>query len=293
MNHTRAKRCGDLHRAVLTPVVRHDDLTIHPEGDTVIEENDLVFFVAARRDIRVMMSELLKLEHPVRRVIIAGGGNIGFRLAKRLENTNQVKLIERDRARARFVAERLKRTVVLNGDCVNEDLLREENIENADVFCALTNAEESNAIASFLAKRLGAKKVIALINKPSYAQLVEGQYVDVAVSPQQITLGQLLARVRGMRADVARVHSLRGGNAEALEAVVHGDKETSKVVGRTVEEIPLPPGASIGAIVRGDEINIAHHDTVIEPEDHVILFLTKKDQVNQVIRLFQVDPTFV
>jgi len=267
--------------------------TILPQGDTVIKDNDLVFFLAARKDIRVMMSELLRLEHPVRSIMIAGGGHIGFELAKRLEGTNRVKIIERDPERARHIAERLKSTVVLTGDAVNEGLLEEENIESVDVFCALTSAEEANILSSFLAKRMGASKVIALINRPSYAKLVEDQYVDIAVSPQEITLSALLARVRGMRLDVGQVHALRSGAAEALEAVAHGDEKTSKVVGKAIEDIPLPPGSTIGAIVRGTDVLMAHHDTVVEAEDHVILFLTDRTQIPSVERLFQVSVSYM
>ncbi len=267
--------------------------TILPEGDTVIQDNDLVFFLAARKDIRVMMSELLKLEHPVRSIMIAGGGHIGFELARRLEGTNRVKVIERDPERARYIAERLKKTVVLTGDAVDEAILEEENIESVDVFCALTSAEEANILSSFLAKRMGASKVIALINRPSYAKLVEDQYVDIAVSPQEITLSALLARVRGMRLDVGQVHALRSGAAEAIEAVAHGDDKTSRVVGKTIEDIPLPPGCTIGAIVRGTDVLMAHHDTVIEAEDHVILFLTDRSQIPAVERLFQVSVSYM
>jgi trk system potassium uptake protein TrkA len=266
--------------------------TILPMGDTVIRENDLVFFLAARKDIRVMMSELLKLEHPVRSIFIAGGGNIGFELARRLENTNRVKVIERSPERARHIAERLRHAVVLTGDAVDEDLLQEENIESADVFCALTSAEEANILASFLAKRMGASKVIALINRPSYAKLVENQYVDIAVSPQEITLSALLARVRGMRLDVGQVHSLRSGTAEAIEAVAHGDEKTSRVVGKAIDDIPLPPGAMIGAIVRGPDVQMGHHDTVVQAEDHVILFLTDRSHVPAIEKLFQVSVSY-
>ncbi|MGB5209311.1 MAG: Trk system potassium transporter TrkA [Gammaproteobacteria bacterium] len=260
---------------------------IAPEGDTVIRENDIVFFIAARKDIRVMMSELRKLEHPIRKVIIAGGGNIGFQLAKRLENTNQVKLIERDRDRARFIAERLSKTIVLPADATDEELMAEENIESTDVFCAVTNAEEANILSALLAKRMGAKKVIALVNRPSYTDIVERQNIDIAVSPQQITLGALLTKVR--RGDVVRVHSLRQGTAEALETVAHGSPETSRVVGRAVEDIPLPGGTTIAALVRDGNVIMAHHDQQVEAGDHVILFLTETDEkhIRALEKLFQ------
>ena len=181
--------------------------------------------------------------------------------------------------------------IVLHGDGADEDLLLEESIEDTDVFCAVTNDDEANVLAAMLAKRLGARKVMALINRASYVDLVQSGPIDIAISPQQATIGSLLTYVR--RGDVAAVHSLRRGAAEAMEAVAHGDADSSKVVGRTVEEIRLPAGASIGAIVRGEEVIMAHHDTVIEPEDHVILFLVDKQKIGEVERLFQVGITFL
>ena len=153
------------------------------------------------------------------------------------------KLLERDKDRARFIAERLTKTIVLPGDATNEELLSEESIESTDVFCAVTNAEEANILSSLLAKRMGAKKVIALVNRPSYTDIIERQNIDIAVSPQQITLGALLTKVR--RGDVVRVHSLRQGSAEALETIAHGTPETSQVVGRTVEDISLPQAVAV------------------------------------------------
>ena len=180
---------------------------------------------------------------------------------------------------------------MLTGDAADEELLLEENIDSADVFVALTNAEEANILSAMLARRLGCRKAMALINKPSYAELMEGGPIDVAISPQTITIGALLAYVR--RGDVVKVHSLRRGAAEAIEAVAHGDRRTSKVVGRRIEDITLPPGTTIGAVVRGDTVLMAHHDTEIEADDHVILFLTDRRHVEAVGKLFQVGVSFV
>ncbi len=263
---------------------------ITPEGDTIIEADDEVFFVAAREHIRSVMGELRKLDKPVKRVIIAGGGNIGLRLASAIEHQYQVKLIERNEGRAKLLSETLDKSIVLLGDAADEELLLEENIENTDVFCALTNDEEANILSSMLAKRLGARKVMSLINRASYVNLVQSDVIDVAISPQQATIGSLLTHVR--RGDVVMVHSLRRGAAEAIEAVAHGDRSSSRVVGRAIDEIKLPTGATIGSIVRGEEVIIAHHDTVIETDDHVILFLSDKKCINDVERLFQVGVTF-
>ena len=274
----------------IAAIYRQGDAML-PHGDTVIQENDEVFFIADRKDIRVFMSEMRRLEDPVRRVVIAGGGNIGLRLALALEQTNQVKLIERDPQRARYISEQLNKTIVLVGDAADEELLLEENIDNADVFCALTDSEEANILSSMLAKRLGAHKVMALINRASYVDLVESGSIDIAISPQQVTIGSLLAHVR--RGDVVKVHSLRRGAAEAIEAIAHGEPGESKVVGRTIEDIELPKGAAILALVRGGQVIIAHHDTVIESDDHVILFLTDRRKIESIEKLFQVGVSFV
>ena len=263
---------------------------ILPQGDTIIEADDEVFFLAARKHIRAVTSELRNLEKPVKRVIIAGGGNIGLRLAESIEGRYQVKLIDCDSETTRKLSESLDKTIVLLGDAADEELLLEENIENTDVFCALTNDEEANILSAMLAKRLGARKVMSLINRPAYVDLVQSDVIDIAVSPQQATIGSLLTHIR--RGDVAAVHSLRRGAAEAIEAVAHGDRKTSKVVGRFVDEVKLPPGTTIGAIVRGEKVIIAHHDTVIETEDHVILFLVDKRHIPDVEQLFQVGVTF-
>lgn len=262
-----------------------------PDGDTVIAEGDEVFFIADRKDIRVFISEMRKLEDPVRRVVIAGGGNIGIRLALALEQTNQVKIIERDPERARHISEQVSKAIVLVGDAADEELLLEENVDNVDVFCGLTNSEEANILSSMLAKRLGAHKVMALINRASYVDLVEAGSIDIAISPQQVTIGSLLAHVR--RGDVVKVHSLRRGAAEAIEAIAHGSEEDSQVVGRRIEDIELPSGSAIVALVRDDKVVIAHHDTVIETDDHVILFMTDRRKIERIEQLFQVGVSFV
>ena len=264
--------------------------SIQPSADCVIEAGDEVFFLAAREHIPTVISEMRKLEKPNKRIMLAGGGNIGGQLAALMENDYQVKVIEAFPARARQLSATLDKAIVLLGDAANPDLLLEENIEAMDVFCALTNDDEANILSSMLAKRMGAKKVMSLINRAAYVDLVESGLVDIAISPHQVTIGALLAHIR--RGDVVAVHALRRGSAEAIEAIAHGDKTSSKVVGRQIDEIVLPEGARISAIVRGSDVLIAHHDTVIESEDHVILFLTDKKRIGEVEKLFQVGITY-
>jgi len=264
---------------------------IIPKGETIVEVDDEVFFITARKHTRAVMSELRRIDKPVKRVIIAGGGNIGKRLAKALENQYQVKLIDHNSRNSNELSAELEKTIVLKGDVADSNLLLEENIEGTDIFCAMTNDDEANILSSMLAKRLGAKKVMAIINRPEYVDLVQSDLIDIAISPQQVTIGSLLTHVR--RGDVAVVHSLRRGAAEAIEAVAHGDSKSSKVIGNTVEDIKLPPGTTIGAVVRGVEVIIASSRLVIEAEDHVILFVVDKKRIKDVERLFQVGVTFL
>jgi len=265
---------------------------IVPDGHKVIEADDEVFFIAARKDIRAVMSELRKLDKPIRRIMLAGGGNIGKRLAQALENKYSVKILERNAERAKELSCDLNKTIVLLGDTADKDLLLEENIDQMDVFCALTNDDEANILSSMLVKRLGTQKVMSLINRHAYVDLMESEgTIDVAISPRQITISGLLAHVR--RGDVVAVHSLRRGAAEAIEAIAHGDSATSKVVGKTIEQVKLPEGTTIGAIIRGQEVIMAHHDILIENEDHLILFLLDKKKFNAVEKLFQVGVTFL
>ncbi|MNS26719.1 Trk system potassium uptake protein TrkA [compost metagenome] len=266
------------------------DRPILPQGDTVIEADDEVFFIAAKANIRAVMSEMRRLDETYKRIVIAGGGQIGERLAEAIESRYQVKIIEMNPVRCRHLSDTLDSTVVLQGSASDRDLLMEENIADADLFLALTNDDEANIMSSLLAKRLGAKKVMTIINNPAYVDLIQGGDIDIAISPQLATIGTLLAHVR--RGDIVSVHSLRRGAAEAIEAIAHGDAKSSKVIGKAIENIGLPPGTTIGAIIRDEEVIIAHDDTVIEAGDHVILFLVDKKHIRDVEKLFHVGLSF-
>ena len=261
-----------------------------PRGDTKIERNDEVFFIAAKENIRSVMSEMREADSPYKKIIIAGGGNIGSRLAAAIEKQYRTKLLEVNLERCELLAETLSNTTILHVDASNREVLLEEGIDSVDVFLALTNNDEANIMSSLLAKRLGAGRVMTLISNPSYVDLVQGGEIDIAISPQQATIGSLLTHIR--RGDVVNVHSLRRGAAEAIEVVAHGDKSTSKVVGKAVESIPLPKGTTIGAIVRDENVLIAHDDLILETADHVILFMVDKRKISAVEALFQVGVTF-
>jgi trk system potassium uptake protein len=266
------------------------DRPVTPAGDTVLQVGDEIFFIAATDNIRSVLKEMRRMDKPAKRVMIVGGGNIGRRLAKTLEHGYEVKLIEFNKKSCQRLAGELTRTLVLNGDGTNENLLQQEHVGDVDVFCALTNDDETNIMSALLAKQGGARKVIALINRSAYVGLLQGGKIDIALSPAHVTIGSLLAYVR--QGDVAAVHSLRRGAAEALELVVHGDRQSSRVVGRRIDEIDLPDGTTIGAIVRGGKVIVGHHDVVIEAEDHVIVFVINKAMVRKVEKLFQVSIGF-
>ncbi len=287
--------------------VFRNDRSVAVTGDTVIEPGDEVFCLAESGDIRSVLAELSRIDRPVRRVIIAGGGNIGLRLARELAAGYNVKIVEADKRRCETLAEQLtSRVLVLNGDATDEGLLAEENVRQTDMFLALTSDDEDNIMSCLLAKRMGARRTLAIINRKSYAQLVQGGAIDIAISPSQVTIGELLRHVR--RGDIVAVHSLRRGAAEALEIVVHGERGASRVVGRRIDEIELPGGATIGAVVRGltaaddalDEVvdpktakvMMAHHDLLIEAGDHVIVFADDPRIIARIEKLFQVSASF-
>jgi trk system potassium uptake protein TrkA len=269
----------------------------------MIQPGDEVFFLAASENIRAVMAELRRMDKPVRRVMLAGGGNIGLRLARALDTGEgvgtpekfNVKIIEANKRRCEYLAGQLSSSVlVLHGDATDEDLLGDEGVAETDLFIALTNEDENNIMSALLAKRMGARRTIALINRKSYGDLMQGGQIDIAISPSHATLSNLLKHVR--RGDVVAAHSLRRGAAEALEIIAHGDAKSSRVIGRKVEDIELPKGATIGAIVRGQgefaRVLIAHHDTVIEAEDHLILFVANKRLIQRIEKVFQVGVGF-
>ncbi len=287
--------------------VYRNDRALACEAATVIQPGDEVFCLAASENIRAVMTELRRMDKPVKRVMIAGGGNIGLRLAKKLDGHYNLKVLERDKRRCEYLAGQLSsQTLVLQADATDEDLLTDENVNECDLFLALTSDDEDNIMACLLAKRLGARRTVAIINRRSYAELMQGSGIDIAIAPSQSTIGELLKHVR--RGDIVAVHSLRRGAAEAIEAIAHGDTSNSKVVGKRIDEIDLPKGAMIGAIVRGmpaestddtsadlarAKVLAAHHDTVIEPEDHVIVFCENKRIISKVEKLFQVSVAFL
>jgi len=254
-------------------------------GEAVIETGDEVFFVAPREEVRRVLKELNKLEAPIRRIIIAGGGHVGKRLALALEKDHQIKIIEKDPRRAHKISNDLDHAVVLLGDCADEAMLLDESIDSTDLFCAITENDGVNIVSASLAKSLGARKAICLLNHVSYSKLLPGTGIDVAVLPNQETLGSILKHVR--RGDVAQVSSLCGGTAEAIEAIAHQSNDLNSVVGFRVDSINFPEGIVMGALIRNQQVISIHHETVFEEGDHVVMFAMDKKLVINIEKKFQ------
>lgn len=267
-----------------------ENSSIPLSGSTVIEVDDEVFFISASENIHAIMTALGRTSRPYKNIMIGGGGNIGSHLAAQLEKDYHVKIIDINRATCERLAKKLQNSTVLCGDVADKELLFNENIEQIDIYCALTSDDEANIMAALQAKRMGARKVMALIMRPAYVDLIEGGEINIAISPQEATISSILAKVR--RGDVVSVHSLRRGAAEAIEAIANGDEKTSQVVGRTLQEIKLPRATTIGAIVRDGKVIIPHHDTAIESGDHVILFVSDKAHIREVEKMFSVQLGF-
>ena len=264
--------------------IYRDRKSLPVNGSSLIETGDDVFFLATEENMR-FMSELRKNQSRVENIMIAGGGNVGTILAAKLSEKFSTKIIEKDQSRSKYLSETLEGVVVLNDDISDESLLENEGIKDVDFFCSVTNDDQMNILSSKLAKDLGAKKSIAIINKPSYRKLVSKE-IDVVVSPEDVTIGSLLASVRA--SDVVKVHSLGFGEAELFEVIIHGDKNTSKVVSKKISDLELPQGCRIGAIYRNESVILAQDDIEICSEDRLIVFLLNKRDFPKLAKLFQV-----
>jgi trk system potassium uptake protein TrkA len=270
----------------IVAIYRHGEILM-PTGNVVIMEGDEVFFMAVPENIPHIVHELRRDKtKPSRKIMIAGGGNIGFSLAKELEKQHQVKIIDREISRARFIAETLDVAIIIHGNVADKSLLIEENIDEIDLFIAITDSDEANIISGMLAKKLGVKRVISLVNNQSYLDLIQSNSIDIAISANQITTSHLLHYMR--EEDAVKVSTLRRGAAEAMEVIVHGSENSSKIIGKKIGEINWPIDITIGCVIRDEKVMIAYRDIVIEAEDHIVLFLTDPSRAEEVTKLFLV-----
>lgn len=268
----------------VTGIVRGSRIIV-PSADDQMLPGDEVYFVVDTRHVSRAMPVFGHEEQEARRIIIIGGGNIGLFFARQLEqepNSTMVKIIESSRDRAELIADQLTKTVVLHGDALESEILEEANIRVAEAVIALTNDDETNILASLMAKQQGCGKAITLINNQAYGSLVASLGIDVVVNPRATTVSSILQHVR--RGRIRRVYSLRDGAAEAMEAEA---LETSGLVGAPLREVDVPDGIIIGAVVRGDEVLMPRGDTVIQRHDRVIIF-AERDKVRTVEKLLSV-----
>ena len=256
-----------------------------PSGDTVIKENDEIYFISSESNIDQIVNEFREKEDVYSRVMVVGGGKIGFSLAKEIENEYKTKLVDSNKERCSKLSKELEKTIVLHGSATDEDLLKSESIENIDIFCALTDDDETNLMSSLLAKKMGAKKTMIILNNPSYLGLVPG-FIDIYIAPYRLTVSSVLQDLRD--SDVAQDVLLKmDTGAEAIEGVVHANEYTSELFGKSLKEVPLPEGASIGAVVRHGELLMPESDVELCINDHLIIFLANKDMVSEVEVFFK------
>ena len=267
--------------AKICAFIRKDKLYSIEDGD-IIENNDELLLICKEENIEDIM-KLFGRNKNNKRIMIAGGGNIGRHLSENISEDYQVKVIESNEERAEFLSEIIDDVTIINADSSNEDILLEENIEHMDVFCALTNDDEANILSAMLAKKLGSKTVISIINKISYSDLVENQEIDITVSPEDLTMGALLTHIR--KGSIVKAHSLMRGNLELLELEIR-DKEDSKIIGKNIEQINISENVIICCIIRDENFIFDISNLLLEKNDRLVCLVNKKD-VKQIEELFE------
>ncbi len=272
--------------ASVTAIYRKNKPMI-PDGDTVIKEGDEVYFLAKKEDVDAVVSEIRNQGERHKRVMIVGGGKIGFELARNIEDKLRLKLIEPDKDRCEFLSSELKKAIVLRGNGSDEDLLRTENIENIDLFCAVTNDDEANIMSAFLAKKLGVKKTIIILNNYSYINILPKGFVDVALSPQRLTVSMVLQHL--YTGDVTQEVILKMAfGVEAIAGVVHKNSFTEKYLDKPIKDLPLPSGSSVGAIYRNNNLYAPFRtkDLLLHESDRLIIFISSKTEKDEITKLF-------
>lgn len=269
-------------------VVRNDKLFV-PHSEDHLRAGDMAYVVTTAEQVRRTLGLFGHEKPEARRIIIAGGGNIGLYVAKKMEERlphTRLKIIEHNRERAAFVADELKRTIVLNGSALDQELLREAEVQDADLMVALTNQDQANILSSIMAKRLGCKSNMVLINNSAYQQFIHTVGIDSYVSPKNVTISKILQQVR--RGRIRSVHSVYDGRAEIIEAEA---LETSPLVGAPLRTIDLPAGVRVGAVYRDGKVIKPHGDLHIRRNDRVVMFATS-DAVKYVEQMFRVSLDF-
>ncbi|MDG2346786.1 MAG: Trk system potassium transporter TrkA [SAR86 cluster bacterium] len=267
------------------PAIYRKGKPLIPNGKTIIKENDEIYFLAAEGDIDGVVQEMRLQDTSSSRMMIIGGGKIGYALASALEDDYKIKVIDPDKDRCEMLSRELNRTIVLKGAGSDEELLKSENIENIDVFCALTNDDETNIMSAFLAKKLGAKKTIIIVNNYTYINILPKNFVDIALSPQRLTVSMVLQHLA--KGDIPQdvIFKMQSG-AEAIEGIIHQNRFTEKFFGKAIAEIPLPENCVIAAVIRGDETFMNSRDLLLNPGDRIIVFILGKTDKEKIENLF-------
>lgn len=263
-------------------IYRGDDLII-PNGSTTINEGDEVYFIADEKHIEDVTKELQKLESQYKNVYVAGAGNIGKSLVKKINDDFNTKLIDKSKDKCELASEELDNVLILNSDAADKEFLSSEGISECDVFVAVTQDDESNVLCSLMSKKLGSKKTITIINKEAYFDLVGKNELDIIISPVQITVSHVLKFIR--KGSVSNVHKVKKGMAEAIEIGV--DSSSEKLKGKLISELGLDENINIPAIKRGEEVIMAHGNTQIHDDDHLIVFYKNKDVIDSFYEKFR------
>ena len=267
------------------PAIYRKGKPLIPNGKTIIKENDEIYFLAAEGDIDGVVQEMRLQDTSSSRMMIIGGGKIGYALASALEDDYKIKIIDPDKDRCEMLSRELNRTIVLKGAGSDEELLKSENIENIYVFCALTNDDETNIMSAFLAKKLGAKKTIIIVNNYTYINILPKNFVDIALSPQRLTVSMVLQHLA--KGDIPQdvIFKMQSG-AEAIEGIIHQNRFTEKFFGKAIAEIPLPENCVIAAVIRGDETFMNSRDLLLNSGDRIIVFILGKTDKEKIENLF-------
>ena len=267
------------------PAIYRKGKPLIPDGKTIIKENDEIYFLAAENDIDGVVQEMRLQKTSSSRIMIVGGGKIGSALAQALEEDYKIKVIDPDKDRCEHLSRQLNRTIVLKGEGSDEELLKSENIENIDIFCALTNDDETNIMSAFLAKKLGAKKTIIIVNNYTYINILPKNFVDIALSPQRLTVSMVLQHLA--KGDVPQEVILKmQSGAEAIEGIIHKNKFTKDFFDKPISEIPLPENCVIAAVIRREEIFMHSKDLLLKADDRIIVFILGKTDKEKIENLF-------
>ena len=269
LSNLRAK-FGDNLRVVIAALVRRGELII-PSGSDKVQQGDVVYFACDITDQDMILSHFGIAAKPLREILIVGGGNIGYKLAKSLDNKHyHTRILEADHERAEYLSENLDRPIVLVGDGTDQDILREENVQDMDMVIAVTGGEETNILTCLLAKNLGAKSTVTRVNNFGYIPLIQPIGIDYMVCPRLSAINSILHYIR--HGQIISTASIKSDEAEALEAIV---EENSSIAGKAVRELSFPKGCLVLCFQRGEEVIIPRGDTVIMPQDRLIIISTR------------------